>query len=445
MLLDDPPGVLAELEQAFVNVLGASQAEVQLTSDVGAIRDSARREAVDLIVIDEAAERAHQLLQKLRRDAPDVVLVAVAAKGDVERARAAIAAGANDFLVRGPELDKRVDTVVTKLRRLLELHRKNRELLETYRTIWNKSGISLIGDATATRALLEAIRQAAKVPRPVLVVGERGTGKELVARAIHAANGTDHPFVIVNCGGVTDSLLENELFGHERGAFTGADRGQPGKFELARGGTLFLDEIGHMSAAFQRAILRVVEYGTFTRVGGTREVKAEVRIIAATNVDLKERIKREEFLPDLYDRLAFHVINVPPLRERKSDIRILAQHFLEHFMKEVPDFAGKRITDEAMQLLCDYRFPGNVRELKSIIERAVFRDQTDELTPVDLAFDRDNDSIGSGSFKERVEAYERQLIAQAYEQSGGNQAEAARALGLSYHQFRYYFQKHDVG
>jgi transcriptional regulator with GAF, ATPase, and Fis domain len=274
-------------------------------------------------------------------------------------------------------------------------------------------------------------------------VGERGTGKELVARAIHFSGGAStRPIVTVNCAAFNDALLESELFGHEKGAFTGADAMRCGKFEQADGGTLFLDEIGNMSLPFQEKILRVVEYGTFTRVGGHTERTTSSRIIAATNRDIKKMISDGDFLPDLHDRLAFETINVPPLREREGDIEVLARHFLDQFALETPAFGGKELASSALEAMKSYRFPGNVRELKNLIERAAYHDKTSEITPEDLSLPPNEDSAThGGSFHERVERFSRRLIEESLRNAGGNQAQAARDLGLSYHQFRYYHKK----
>ena len=218
----------------------------------------------------------------------------------------------------------------------------------------------------------------------------------------------------------------------------------PGRFEQAAGGTLFLDEISRMPPSFQQKILRVVEYGTFTRIGGTHEVRTNARIVAASNADLQECIRQGTFLPDLYDRLAFEVVRVPPLRERRGDIALLARHFLRAFLAEVPALGEKTWDAAAIAALERYPFPGNVRELKTIVERAAYRDTTREINVEDLALPdaASPASVAAGTFHERVAAFERQLVREAMTAAGGNQADAARRLGLAYHRFRYYAGKH---
>jgi transcriptional regulator with GAF, ATPase, and Fis domain len=302
----------------------------------------------------------------------------------------------------------------------------------------------ILGDSPQMQRLIEQIERVAHIPRPLLIIGERGTGKELVARAIHFASGRSTARIVtINCAAIGDTLLETELFGHERGAFTGAESARRGRFQQADGGTLFLDEIGNMPLLFQQKILRVVEYGTFTPVGGDKERKTSARIVAATNADLRGKIERGEFLGDLYDRLAFEVITVPPLRERPDDVETLAHRFLEHFADEIPAFRGKRLADSALELLRSYPFPGNVRELKNLIERAAYRDTTNEITPEDIGFLSSDAPIASGrGFTEQVARFSRRLLEHALAQAGGNRAEAARRLGLSYDQFRHHYRKH---
>jgi DNA-binding NtrC family response regulator len=387
-----------------------------------------------------------QLIAKLRDAASDLPVVIVAEKGNVESAAQAIAAGATDFLVRGDNLRQRIATLLGKLRGLVAVIDRNRRLdrdnAMLRETLAGRAKI--VGRSPAMKKLLEQVQRVAPIPRPVLIVGERGTGKELVARGIHLACGpASRPMVTVNCAAFGDPLLESELFGHEKGAFTGADTARQGRFEQADGGTLFLDEIANMSLAFQEKILRVVEYGTFTRVGGAEELKTTARIIAATNRNLREAIGEGRFLADLYDRLAFETLEVPPLRHRSGDISVLAQFFLDQLAQEVPRFAGKRLSHAATEALKRHDFPGNVRELKNIIERAAYRDVQSEIAPEDLGLSAREELVpSSGAFQDRLDAVARRLLSDAMKQSGGNQAQAARDLGLSYHQFRYYLRKY---
>ncbi len=387
-----------------------------------------------------------ELLAELRAVDHDLPIVAVAERGDVDSAGKAIAAGATDFLVLGQRLHERVATLLGKVRRLVRLIERKQALEEQNRQLFEaeRERYQIIGHSPQIKALIERVKRVAAVPRPLLITGERGTGKELVARAIHAASGNrERAIIAVNCAAFPDTLLESELFGHERGAFSGADRRMPGKFELANGGTLFLDEIGCMSVAFQQKILRTVEYGVFTRVGGTEEIRSTARIIAATNADLTAKMKAGEFLRDLYDRLAFEVIHVPSLREREGDVELLARHFLTRFMREIPAFRGKHLSPAAFKALARYPFPGNVRELKNIIERAAYRDTTNSITPEHFGLPaNDKIDVPAGTFEERVEAFKRTLVMDGYDAASGNQARAARSLGLSYHQYRYYYRKY---
>jgi transcriptional regulator with PAS, ATPase and Fis domain len=247
--------------------------------------------------------------------------------------------------------------------------------------------------------------------------------------------------VEVNCSAIPDTLLENEHFGFERGIFTDAKRTKKGLMEVANGGTLFLDEIGEMSVSLQSKLLRALDQKRFRRLGGTSDIIVETRIVAATNKDLKTLVQQEKFREDLYFRLNVIQIQVPPLRERPEDIPPLIDHFVGMWNRDLGrDVKGPN--DRALELLLAYRWPGNVRELKNIIERAVYRETDGELTAADLEFPSAGTGEPTGSFESRIEALERELIDDALGRAGGNQAQAARLLGLSYHQFRYFHAKH---
>lgn len=449
VLLKSPRLDLGALAQTFREQAGAP-CEVRVTQSVKellqSVADPGRQH---LAILPEEAGRARrgaaQIVERLRRLPHDVAVVVAAEAGNVDAAARAAQAGANDFLVLGDRLPERVATLLGKMHALFEVMDRNRRLDARNAQLREamEARYEIVGQSPQLRRLIEQIPRLATIPRPVLIVGERGTGKELFARAIHLAAGSDaRPLVTVNCAAFSDALLESELFGHEKGAFTGAEVTRQGKFEQADGGTLFLDEIGNMSLPFQQKILRVVEYGAFTRVGGLTELKTNTRIIAATNTDLRERIRAGSFLPDLYDRLAFEVLEVPPLRERPEDVELLAWHFLNQFTREIPGFHGKTLSAEAIAELRRYAFPGNVRELKNLIERAAYRDTNREISPADIGLLNDENLISRpGSYHEKMEAFGRRLILDAIQQTGGNQAAAARLLGLPYHQFRYYHKK----
>jgi len=450
IVLDTPDGHLQPLIDAFESATRPSDMVEQVTSVDRIMKKLTAGLPWDLLVLDfelgDGQTGGERILTDIRNLRPDMPIVAVADHGDVDIASRAIQAGASDFLVRTGNLANRVATLLKKIRPHLNLLDHNRMLREQNMILQAATSdrYRIIGESIQMLEVIDKVRRVAAIPRPVLIIGERGTGKELIARAIHTASGEpDRPMVVINCAAYTDSLLETELFGHERGAFTGADTQVYGKFEVAGTGTLFLDEIGNMSLSFQRKILRVVEYGTFTRVGGSSEIQVSTRIVAATNSDLNQLITEGKFLHDLYDRLSFEVIEVPPLRQREGDIPILARHFLNEFMKEIPSLSGKHLSRAALNLLNKYKFPGNIRELKNIIERSAYRDTTNEITPEDLGMlPEKQPEIQGKTFYEKVEIFQKRLISDALADTGGNQARAARTIGLSYHQFRYFLKKY---
>ncbi|TDJ33147.1 MAG: phage shock protein operon transcriptional activator [Gammaproteobacteria bacterium] len=327
----------------------------------------------------------------------------------------------------------------------------------------------LLGESPAFMNALEQVSLVAPLNKPVLVIGERGTGKELVVARLHfLSRRWGNAFIKLNCATLPETLLETELFGHEAGAFTGAQKRRQGRFELADEGTLFLDEVANSSLRVQEKILHVIEYGEFERVGGMKTLQVDVRIIAATNRDLPQMARDHQFREDLLDRLAFDVITLPPLRDRPEDIMLLAEHFAIHMSQELGSELFPGFSARVKQQLMEYPWPGNVRELKNVIERAVYRMQ-DLDTPLDaIQFDPfaspfrpvekkravtteagdtpETPSLPEGpvEFKERVKDYEIALIKKSLADNKFNQRKAADALGLSYHQLRGYLRKYDI-
>ena len=328
----------------------------------------------------------------------------------------------------------------------------------------------VIGQSSVFLDALERASRAAALDRPVLVIGERGTGKELVAERLHRLSPRwDQPLIIMNCAALPETLIEAELFGHEAGAFTGATKARQGRFEEAHQGTLFLDELGTLSMAAQERLLRAVEYGEVTRIGASRPVRVNVRIVAATNEHLPAKVERHEFRADLLDRLSFEVVTLPPLRARTADIMVLAEHFGRRMASEMgwEDWPG--FTPAAVDTLIDYRWPGNVRELRNVVERAVYR--WEQVGPIDaIQFDPFDspyrpqaseiaapaapESVpspeaapvedGPADFKTSVARYERRLLASALAEHRFNQRSTAEALGLSYDQLRHALRRHDL-
>lgn len=321
----------------------------------------------------------------------------------------------------------------------------------------------LIGESSALADVLDQVSQVAPLNRPILVIGERGTGKELIAERLHYLSSRwDQPFLKVNCGAINESLLDADLFGYEPGAFTGANKVHKGRFERADEGTLFLDELGNMSASLQEKLLRVIEYGEFERLGGQKTLRVNVRIVAATNENLPELAAKGEFREDLLDRLAFDVITLPPLRARDNDIERLAEHFAISMGIELgwEDFPG--FSDKALKQLTEHPFYGNVRELKNVIERSVYRWSNPERPIEQLVIDPfaspwapqskpDAESMKAPmsvdstlGFSEQVARYEVRLLDQALDKNDQHQGRAADALGLTYHQFRSQLKKHGL-
>jgi Nif-specific regulatory protein len=327
-----------------------------------------------------------------------------------------------------------------------ELLEENTRLQEKLRDRFHPSNI--IGSSTAMQTVYDLIAQVSKSSTTVLIRGESGVGKELVAHAIHYNSiRAPKPFIKVNCAALPETVLESELFGHEKGAFTGAIATRKGRFELAHGGTIFLDEIGDLSAATQIRLLRVLQEKEFERVGGTHTIKADVRVIAATNRNLDQLVGEETFRQDLYYRLDVFPIHIPPLRERKSDILLLADFFAERYSRANHKDV-RRISTPAIDMLMSYHWPGNVRELENCIERAVLLSQDDVIhghhLPPTLQTAEASGTVHEGTLKEALDNVERELILEALKQSRGNKAKAARKLGMTERLIGLRVRKHGI-
>lgn len=389
-----------------------------------------------------------ELLARVRAISPDTPVVMITAQGTIETAVEAMKQGAFEFLTK-PFPGEKLRLTLERAHEFARLQRENRELRREVEGRFSFQNI--IGSTPRMKVLFDSMELAAPAASTVLIFGETGTGKELVARAIHYNSPRkEGRFVTVNCGAIPETLMEAELFGYRRGAFTGADTDRKGKFEAADGGTLFLDEVGEIPLALQPKILRVLQSGEVDRLGSDRAVRVDVRIVAATHRDLEELASRGEFREDLYYRLAVIPLIVPPLRDRRDDIPLLADHFLRR-MQDQTGRAGLRIPPEAFSLFDRYPWPGNVRELENTIERLVVLSRDDQLDVQSLPEKmRGIGEAGSATGIKlppqgvRLDELERDLICQALERSGGNRTKAARELGLTRNTLLYRMQKHGL-
>ena len=368
-----------------------------------------------------------ELLKKAKEVSPSIEVIIITAYASIPTAIAAIREGAYDYIEK-PFSPEKVELLIKKLvehQRLIEENISLHQKLEKRYRFEN-----IIAKSAKMQQIIELIKVVAKSNATVLTTGESGTGKELVARAVHSQSyRKDKPFVPVSCAALPESLLESELFGHEKGAFTGAHARRKGKFEFANRGTLFLDEIGEMSANIQVHLLRVLEEKAFTRVGGNELIKVDVRIISATNKDIEKAVASGQFREDLYYRLNVVTIELPPLRERKEDIPLLAQHFLKEFalenQKEISGFSPE-VTD----FLLKYQWPGNVRELENTIERSVILAQNSYIEIADL-LQKNSPLVSSALTGRSLREVERSHILNILSETGGNYSEAARILAIS--------------
>lgn len=451
------------LRRLLQMMLSTQGYDLTLAADGAEAWDLFQNEAFDAVITDLRMPRMDglTLLRKVKEHSPTTPVMVITAFGSIENAVEAMQAGAIDYITKPFEETK----LNVSIERALSFGRIMDENKNLRAQVEEKLNVGrMVAESPAMKRVLDCVRAVASSNANVLVYGESGTGKELVTRAIHDSGSRKHgPFVAINCAAIPDNLLESELFGHEKGAFTGATDRKIGKFEQGDGGSLFLDEIGEMNLAIQAKLLRAIEQQEFQRVGGNKTIKTDVRFIAATNKDLRESVQAGTFREDLFFRINVFPIHLPPLRTRREDILPLARFFLQKFCVEM----GKRTADldkGAEAVLLENAWRGNVRELQNTIERAVILLNGDTLTGTDLAFVTGGGPFATGLDSERagggqgaadgefvipptgfnLESHEKSLLIQALDRSGGNKSRAAKMLGLSRATLRYRLEKFGI-
>ncbi|MGH7493605.1 MAG: sigma-54-dependent transcriptional regulator [bacterium] len=437
-IVEDNPamrdGILQVVQRMGLRVSACDRAETAL--------EQITKNAPEILITDYRLPGMDGLafLQAARQKLPEAAIIFITAYGSIELAVQAMQNGAADFITKPFSMDEltvKLDKIIKQLqqrRELEQLQEQNLYLREQVESQFNFGEI--IGQAPPMQEVFRLLQKVAPTDSSVIIYGESGTGKELVARAIHKnSRRSNGPFIRVHCGALAETLLESELFGHEKGAFTGALKRKQGRFELAHGGTIFLDEIGDISPAMQVRLLRVLQEREFERVGGEETVHVDTRVIAATHRDLKSEVEAGRFREDLYYRLYILPIHLPPLRQRSSDVGLLIQHFLKKMAAELGK-AAIRIQDDAHRLLLGYHWPGNIRELENIIERAAVLCDQETITVNDLPpLAKDRAAIfalpeDQWDLNKTLEEVERALIERAMKKSHGVKAEAARLLGI---------------
>ena len=432
LIIDDERNIRRTLDM----ILSGEGYRVFTCASAQAGLDILKKERIHLILLDIVMPETNglDLLPKLLDVRPNLAVIMISGHGNVQNAVLAIKRGAYDFLEKPLDRDK-VLLSISRALQTQELAAENRHLKQQI-----EGRYEMVGQSPALTDIRNQIARVAPTNGRVLVLGESGTGKELIARAVHKmSHRAKNPFIKVNCAAIPEELIESELFGSDRGAFTGAVKTRDGKFLQADGGTLFLDEIGDMSLSVQAKVLRALEQGEFERVGGAKTFRVDVRVIAATNKNLHAEVERGKFREDLYFRLNVVPLTAPPLREHREDIPELAEHFLNAYAEE-NGFLPKTLSAEARDLLLQYDWPGNIRELKNLVERLSIMVSGDTIYPEDLpALDGMTIPKQPGSFPELGagktlrqvrEAVERHYIAEALARHGGNVTRASNALGI---------------
>jgi len=428
LIVDDEKNTREGLKWA----LESQAEEVLLAGDGEEALDILVEETIDLVVSDLKMPKTDgmELLNKIRDDFPEIEFVMLTGHGTIETAVEAMKVGAFDYLIKPVNIEE-LSILVKRVFEQRDLKRENERLKAQINERYGFENI--VGNSAPMQQIFQIIRQVSPTRASVLVDGDTGTGKELVAKAIHF-NSTrkNQPFIAVNCGALSQSLLESELFGHEKGAFTGAMKQRAGRFEAANKGTIFLDEIGETTPEFQVKLLRVLQEQEFERVGGSKPIKVDVRIIAATNRDLKKEVDEGRFREDLYYRLNVIKISIPSLKERREDIPLLVHHFLKQFSQE--NGRNLNISPKAMAMLQNFDWPGNVRQLRTMMESICILTTGKEIQPSNLPPDLQGDAEPQHHLKLSVgitvREAERELIRATLSELNGNKAKAARVLGL---------------
>jgi DNA-binding NtrC family response regulator len=443
LIVDDEPNI----RQGLAEALDDQGYEIEQAASGEAALELVRLQPFDLVLVDLVMEEMDgiEVLREINREWPQTEVVIITAHGTIETAVKALREGAYDYLTK-PINVKRFRSYIHNILRAQELQEENKRLREQLRAEQEYSQI--IGRSEKLLTILEMIDQLAPTDVTILIEGESGTGKELVAHAIHQKSGRgQEPFISVNCGALPKELIGSELFGHEKGAFTGASQQKQGRFELADCGTLFLDEIAEMDLEAQVTLLRILEEGRFRRIGGTREVTVNVRVIAATNKSLEEQVKQHRFREDLFYRLNVVRMSLPPLRERREDIKPLAQHFLDTFSTKYHK-SNLVFSPELHEKFALYRWPGNIRELKNCIERAVIMARG-QVIGLDLLPQRlkQESALATGeevSVGLSLAEMERELIRRTLEHTGGHRKRTAGILGISERDLYYKLKKYQL-
>jgi two-component system response regulator PilR (NtrC family) len=404
-----------------------------------------KKDIYDLIITDMKMPKVSglELLRNVKQIAPNSVVVIVTAFGTTESAVEAMKLGAYDYIQKPFQMDN----IRLVVKNALEKQKLQQDVSILKEQLDIPSHENIIGESSAMKELFLVVSKSASSNANVLILGESGTGKELVAKAIHKiSNRKDHHFVTVNCAAIPEGLLESELFGHMKGAFTGASSNKQGLFELANDGILFLDEIGEMSMPLQAKLLRVIEGGTFRRVGGVSDIKVDVRIVAATNKNLPEQVEAGQFREDLYFRLNVLSLKLPPLRERQDDIPLLVNHFLKKYAVD-----NKTFSQDAITILQNYHWKGNIRELENIIERVLLLSNEDvigaESLPEEIRINTDMETVpvsGGIDFDKLMENTEKAYLLKALEETNGVKTEAAKLLKLTFRSFRHKLKKYGI-